>query len=221
MLNRTSLSVLIVIITAVWAAGLWALGIPLTWDHAKPYTFTVTTVTVLLWLFDAHLWRWEPFRRFLKRPDIQGTWRVELSSTYVSPSGQPADLVVGYVSVRQKFSQLSLRLMTVESSSHLIAHSFLYPDDQAVELTGVYQSDPLIHLRGRTSEIHYGAFKVRMSGRPVDRIEGHYWTDRSTTGSIKYIERRPEICDRYDASERLFQTPRRRRGWSGKPTNAN
>src|SRR5687767_14236573 len=110
MLDRTSLSILIVIITAVWAAGLLALGIPLSWDHAKPYTFTVTTVTFLIWLFDAHLWRMEPLRRFLKRPDIQGTWLVELSSTYVSETGQPADLVVGYVSVRQKFSQLSLRL---------------------------------------------------------------------------------------------------------------
>jgi hypothetical protein len=207
MLNGASLSILIVIITTVWAAGLWALGIPLSWDHAKPYTFTVTTVTLLLWLFDTHLWRRDPFRRIVKTPDIQGTWRVQLCSAYINPTtGERKDPLVGYVSVSQKLSHLSLRLMTIESNSHLIAHSFLFPDDQAVELTGVYQSDPSIHLRGKVSEIHYGAFKVRISGHPVDRIEGHYWTDRNTTGSILYVERRLEICDRYASAERLFST---------------
>lgn len=205
MLNRASLSILVVIITAVWGAGLLALGIPLTWDHAKPYTFTVTTIALLLWLFDTYLWRWEPFRRLVKTPDIQGTWRVELCSTYEDPiTSERKSSLVGYVSVRQRFSKLSLRLMTIESSSHLITHSFLFPGDQAVELTGVYQSDPSIHLRGSVSEIHYGAFKVRVSGYPVDRIEGHYWTDRNTTGSIQYLERRLEICDRYDSADSLF-----------------
>lgn len=205
MISRASLSILILTITVVWGIGLWALGIPLTWDHAKPYTFTVTTVTLLLWLFDTYLWRWELFRRIKKVPDIQGTWRVELCSTYVNPvTDQPASSIIGYVSIRQRFSRLSLRLITLESSSHLIAYSFLCPDDQIVELTGVYQSDPSIHLRGKVSEIHYGAFKVRMSGSPVERIEGHYWTDRNTTGSIKYVERRSDICDRFDSAERLF-----------------
>lgn len=97
--------------------------------------------------------------------------------------------------------------MTPESNSHLKAHSFLFPDDQTIELTGVYQSDPLIHLRGTISEIHYGAFKVRMTGRPIDRIEGHYWTDRNTTGSIRYTERRFEFCDRYDLAQALFAAP--------------
>lgn len=204
--NRASLSILIILITAVWAAGLWALGIPLSWDHAKPYTFTVTVVTLLLWLFDRFLWRREPFRRFVKTRDMQGTWRVQLSSTYVDPAtGQKKDSVFGYVSVRQRLTYLSLRLMTVESNSHLISYNFLFPDDQSVELTGVYQSDPSIHLRGQVSEIHYGAFRVRISGSPVDRIEGHYWTDRSTTGSIQYLERRPEFCDRYDLAEQLFR----------------
>ena len=213
MLNRTSLSILIVIITAIWAAGLWVLGIPLSWDHAKPYTFTVTAVTLLLWLFETHLWRREPFRRFVKTPDIQGTWRVQLCSTYVNPTtGEQASSLLAYVSVRQKLSHLSLRLMTIESSSHLITHALLFPDEQIAELTGVYQSDPLIHLRGKVSEIHYGAFKVRISGYPVDRIEGHYWTDRNTTGSIRYVERRTEICDRYDTAENLFSASSPSRG---------
>jgi SMODS-associating 2TM, beta-strand rich effector domain len=189
----------------VWGAGLWALGIPLTWDHAKPYTVTVTTVTLLLWLFDSYVWRWKVLRRFIKIPDLQGTWRVELSSTYVNPTtGERSGPLAAYVLVRQRFSQLSLRLMTAESNSHLIAYSFLFPDDRTVELTGVYQSDPSIHVRGRTSEIHYGAFKLRASGDPIDRMEGHYWTDRNTTGSIVYVERRPELCDRLDLAEGLF-----------------
>jgi hypothetical protein len=215
MLDRTSLAILIVIITAVWGAGLWVLGIPLTWDHAKPYTVTVTIVTLLLSLFDGFLWRWEPFRRFVKIPNLQGTWRVELHSTYLNPNtGERAPLLVAYASIRQKYSRLSLRLMTPESNSHLIAYNFLFPDDHTVELTGAYQSDPQIHLRGTISEIHYGAFKVRISGDPPDRIEGHYWTDRGTSGSIRYTQRRSEPCDRYDSAERLF---RRESSASAKP----
>lgn len=213
MLNRASLSILIVIITAVWGAGLWDLGLPLTWDHAKPFTFTVTIVTTLVWLFDTHLWRCEPFRRFVKTPDIQGTWRVRLSSTYVNPKTlERAKPIIGYVSVRQRLSHLSLRLMTNESNSHLITHGFLFPDNQSVELTGVYQSDPSIHLRGVVSEIHYGAFKVMVSGHPADKIEGQYWTDRNTTGSIEYMERSTTVCDRYDAAQSLFVATKQQRG---------
>jgi len=207
--NRTLLAILISLTTFVWAAALLFLGIPISWEYAKPYGIALTVVTFLLWSFNTYFWRKWPFSWVLRMPNLQGTWLVELNSTYVDPrTGKRADAIVAFASVRQKFSELSLRLMTHEQSSKLIAHKFVFDGDQTVELIGAYQSDPSIHLRGSVSEIHYGAFKLSIPSSPGEGFEGHYWTDRNTTGSIRYIERRLEVCEKYDTAEALFGSSR-------------
>jgi hypothetical protein len=67
----------LVLALVVWGAILWVLGIPLTWDLAKPYTFTLTALTAIFAAFDKFLWHTAPFSWFVKKPDIRGTWKVE------------------------------------------------------------------------------------------------------------------------------------------------
>ena len=58
---------------------------------------------------------------FLKRPVIEGSWKVEIRSNWKDPAtGNAIAPVEGYMVVRQTFSTLSLRLLTAESSSELV-----------------------------------------------------------------------------------------------------
>jgi hypothetical protein len=203
--GKIPLLIFVFMVIVLYAAALWFLGIPLGLDHAKPFAFTVTASGALLWLFDKLLWRIEPFQRIQPLPRIAGTWRVELHSTFVNPTdGKPSGAIGGFVSITQSYSNLNLKLFTPESSSKLIAYKFVAVDDDTFSLVGTYQSDPSIHLRGKVSEIHYGAFNVRLSGNPTQGMDGHYWTDRNTTGSIKYLERRDEPSDHFEAALQLF-----------------
>lgn len=198
LLNKTSVSILLIIAIAVWGGFLWVLGIELTWEHAQPYSLTLAAITSCLWLFDRYIWRIWPIQKVIRRPDLNGTWRVSLQSTYKHPgSAEPVDPVSGFAVVRQTFSSISIRLMTEQAESFLVASSFDIQTDGTTYLYGAYQSDPSIHLRSGISEIHYGSFRYKLIGRPPNQISGHYWTDRSTNGSISLIERKNAFFDSY------------------------
>ncbi|WP_299655373.1 hypothetical protein [uncultured Jannaschia sp.] len=204
MLDRFSVSVLLIIATLVWGVFLWILGIELSWDHAKPYSFTLAVLTSLLWLFDKHLWKAWPIKFFCKRPNLNGTWQVSLQSSYVDPeTSKVVPATKGYAAIRQTFSSISLRLMTEQADSFLIVGSFDIQNDGVAYLYGAYQSDPTVHLRSNVSEIHYGSFKYKVIGGPPFELSGHYWTDRKTSGTIRLFDRREDIFDSFSLANDL------------------
>ena len=58
----------------------------------------------------------------MKRPVIDGTWKVQLRSNWKDPiaAGATVAPIEGYMVVRQTFSTLSMRLLTAESHSELV-----------------------------------------------------------------------------------------------------
>jgi hypothetical protein len=151
--------------------------------------------------FNKFLWRLWPAKEFSGVPDLKGTWRVELKSTYKDPVTQePKPPIQGFATIRQSYSLLSIRLMTEEAESFLVAQNIKRYDDGSYDVFGVYQSDPNIHLRGDVSEIHYGSFKYRVVGNPPTEMVGHYWTDRSTKGSIKLFGHEEALYDSYSSA---------------------
>jgi hypothetical protein len=199
--------VLLIIATVVWGAFLWLLGLELTWDYATPYSFTLTVLTVSLWLFDKYLWKTWPISLFCKRPNLNGTWQVTLQSSYVDPqTSAHVPAIKGFAAIRQTFSSISLRLMTDQADSFLIVGSVDVQGDGAAFFSGVYQSDPNILLRSKVSEIHYGGFRYRVMGSPVVAMKGHYWTDRRTNGSIELFGRRKEIFDSFALADASVST---------------
>lgn len=108
---------------------------------------------------------------------------------------------------------LSIRIMSEESESFLVASRVEKKEDGTFYIYGVYQSDPKIHRRGqaaqdgKVSEIHYGSFKYKLIGTPVEQVDGHYWTDRHTNGSIKFVDRREGFVDSYERAKALYADP--------------
>lgn len=196
---RFSLPIILGAAVFVWGVVLYISGIELSWDYIKPYSIAVTLVGVGVASFEKAVWAWRVVSSLHNVPYLKGTWHVELQSTYKDPVTQERrPPVIGYAAIRQTYSTISIRLMTKDSNSALIASDLVRRSDGTYELAGVYQSDPQVHLRGSESEIHYGAFKLRLVGAPVNRIEGHYWTDRNTGGTIIYSSWVPEIADSFE-----------------------
>jgi hypothetical protein len=185
------------------------LGIDLTWEHAKPYSLTLFVLTTGWALFDKFLWRLWPLNRFIQTPNLNGTWLAEMQSSYEDPiTKEKKGPIYGYVAVKQTFSKLSIRLMTAETESFLLASRFDIKDDGTTYVYGVYQSDPSIHLRGKVSEIHYGSFKYKIVGSPILNLIGHYWTDRNTTGSIILRDKVTPYFGSYDSAELGYKDTR-------------
>lgn len=207
--TRLHLSLIIALAVAIWTASLQILGVEITWRHAAPFTVAVTVLTGVCVVFDRWLWRWRIFKGWLvKQPDLQGSWKVLLVSSWIDPATQRQVAPIECVMViRQRFSALSARLFTRESSSSLVAHAFTCEDDGVFEFIGTYTNTPKVDLRGKRSEIHHGSFLLHVKGDPPNGLDGHYWTDRGTKGSLQLTQRVDTLYPDYESARAEMNLP--------------
>ena len=206
MLSRLHLSSFIGLTIFVWLLVLWLQGMPvLSLDFVRPFGVVVGVIVFVVSLFNKYMWSWSVFRGwYVKRPDLRGTWRVQMHSSWIDPAtnkGIPP--IIGYVVVRQSLTFLSFRLMTKESKSMLVAHSIDQQEsDDLYKLVGIYRNEPKIELQSVCSEIHHGSFALEIHGSPVYEMQGHYWTDRATKGSMILSSRSKKIYDTFEQADR-------------------
>ena len=163
-----------------------------------------------LWLFDRFAWRWPGIRHLVGRPILRGTWYGELASEWVNPqTGQPipADPNV-FLVVRQRYWQVSVRVLTKESSSASIVASFRADADGVQQLVYVYSNAPRPEVRHR-SERHYGAAVLGAPRDPHDGLEGYYFTDRGTRGEMRFRECFKTLVETHTAGMALVEQPER------------
>jgi hypothetical protein len=52
--------------------------------------------------------------------------------------------------------------------------------------------------------MHHGSTALDLSGTPVKRLKGRYWTDRDTRGELDFTERSKKIVDDFEEASGLF-----------------
>lgn len=208
-LERLHIGVFVAVAALAWGLVLLIQGTHVTLDHLRPFGTVVSVLVILGWAFEKVLWHQTWLHGwFVKRPDLRGTWRVELQSDWVNPetSGRvPA--IVGYMGVVQSLSTLEMHLMTEESESWFIAES-INPSKGGIgyQIVGIYTNRPDTLLRGDRSEIHMGSLILETHG-PAHRPEtltGEYWTDRKTKGCIMLSARNPMVFTRFEDAQRGY-----------------
>ena len=210
-IERIHIIVFLAIATLVWWITLLLQDTPVTWEHGKPFTVVVSVLGLLGFVFNRFLWRLPILHGwFVKRPDLRGTWRVELQSSYINPkTKQRAPLIVCYMGVEQTLSKIQMHLMTSESESWFIAdHIRPSPSGNGYQVIGVYTNEPKIHLRDeRISEIHKGAIIIDTHGSGVrpNTLKAQYWTDRNTNGTMDFTNRVSQVFTRFEDAERHFE----------------
>lgn len=202
MLSRLHLSALLLVAAALWGGMLVFEGVAVSGRWFRPFSTVVGVVLLLLVAFDLWAWRLRFLQGwFVPRPDLRGTWRVELHSDWTDPTtNQIVGPIAAYLVVRQTFSTLSLRMLTPESSSELVAAEISKAVDGTYRLAAVYRNEPKLSIRDR-SPIHYGAIVLDVQGDPVTDLVGHYWTDRSTRGQLKTIGRDVRLFSSFERAE--------------------
>jgi len=208
--ERLHITAFVAFAALIWMVVLICQDTAIGLDHARPFSIVVSSLVSLGLLFEFVLWR-QPFFHgwFFKRPDLRGTWRVEIHSSFVHPKTiERVPMIVCYMGVKQTLSTLKMHLMTPESESWLIAdHLRASPNGNGFQVIGVYTNEPNIHLRDeRISEMHQGAIIIETHGhslRPTT-LTAKYWTDRKTTGTMEFTERIKGICTRFVDAENEF-----------------
>ncbi|GMV19521.1 MAG: hypothetical protein AMXMBFR56_77450 [Polyangiaceae bacterium] len=208
MLSRLHLSTILLVAAALWGAMLVFEGVALNGTWFGPFSTVVGVLVLLLAAFDLWAWRLRILHGwFVPRPDLRGTWRVELQSDWKDPV---TDAVIGpivaYLVVRQTFSSLSIRMLTAESASELVAAEINKAGDGTYRLAAVYRNEPKLSVRDR-SPIHYGALVLDVQGDPVKDLAGYYWNDRGSRGEVRTLERDDSIAGSFKEAQGLLPPP--------------
>lgn len=205
MLSRLHLSAILLIAAALWGGMLIFDGVAVNGTWFRPFSTVVGVLLLLLVIFDIWAWRWRLFHGwFVPRPDLRGTWRVELQSNWKNPeTNVGVGPIVAYLVIRQTFSTLSVRMLTAESTSELVAAEINKASDGTYRLVAVYRNEPKLSVRDR-SPIHYGAFVLDVQGDPAKDLVGHYWTDRNTRGEVRTLARHGSIASSFKDARTLL-----------------
>lgn len=164
-----------------------------------------STVPLALIAFESWAWRLGPVQRlpFHPVPDLRGTWKGQLKSSFPNADGSDRQPIETYIVVRQSFFRVSVRQFTQESSSKLVSGSICSDSDGVKYLHAIYENEPDIPHR-ELSPMHHGSFIYAIEGRPVTRLRGKYWTDRKTIGHALFDQRLTEQCHSFDESRAAF-----------------
>ncbi|HEV3262824.1 MAG TPA: hypothetical protein VG013_38675, partial [Gemmataceae bacterium] len=197
MIRQIQLYLLIGIFSALWL-GLSAIELTIhsslhpVYALASSFSAAVFGVFMALLLFDLWLWRLRLVPRWMAdRPVLDGTWRAELTVVWRDKDGSERDTAFdGHMVVYQRYSTVSMRLMTDTSYSRLIASELTAEKDQSYTFGAVYQATPSLEARRmQDRRIHYGGMILVCQGRLPDMLHGHFWTDEFSRGTIRLTAR--------------------------------
>lgn len=205
-MNKALVALVVIVTAATWATTTAILGFPTSWWSAlRPFLSAITVAGIILGIYNYWAWRFIGIRAWVaKTPDLSGTWQFKLQSEWVDPkTSQRVPEINGYAQVDQTAGHFTLRMFTIESHSKTIAYAFAY-DQSVYTLSIVYENKPNIRFRQNRSRFHLGAATFLVRSVYPDRIEGEYWTERETIGTLRLTERRRSAINSYSDGERLY-----------------
>ena len=154
-------------------------------DFMRPVPNVVTADLLFVALFTKWGWRWKLLQDWLvPYPDLNGTWQGTIQTHWKDADGNTPGPISAVVTIRQTFGQVSCVMRTAEMESHSYAEGFCIDQERQVrQLCYSYTSKPKVSLRNRSTP-HDGTILFNIIGKPVHKLEGEYWTQRKTTGTV-------------------------------------
>ena len=133
-----------------------------------------------------YVWAWLPWIGRKTFPDLTGTWKGNLVSTWINPkTGKAVPPIPTTIWVRQGIFITSIKLRTGESASYS-TRCFLEADHEAGRFRFWYSYDntPKAEYRYRSAR-HEGVAWLELDiDEDPNHLVGCYYTDRKTSGDI-------------------------------------
>jgi hypothetical protein len=194
--------------TAYAVSGVWSVAAALAgWqfdDTSKRLLgFIPLALVVLFTVWDRWAWRWKPFINLSSVPDLNGTWLGEYEAEWVDDNdirGKKASPALLYVS--QKFTTLSITLVTEESKSYSTLSHVTRLDSGEFRVNYEYANTPLSRHR-QTLPTHLGSAELTVASARGAELVGEYWTNRMSRGALSFQWRSVRRANTVDAARQL------------------
>jgi len=204
MINKTLVQVIAGVVVLIFAVGILLSGGHADLAWLRFYSIAVTGAVVVLALWDRWLWRLKVVQSGKSIPrDLRGTWKGTLTSFWLDPNtGQGPAPKPAYIVIRQTWSSVSVTMLTDESRSHSSLGK-VSSGDGVSSLDYMYLNRPDNRVEHR-SRMHHGSTSLDITGNPVTRLRGRYWTDRDSRGELDFTQRVAALAEDYDSATNLF-----------------
>jgi hypothetical protein len=165
-------------------------------DLPRLIPIVATADGIAYFVFTAWLWRWKHLQGWLVPfPDLNGTWQGHIQTNWKDAQGDTPGPIPAILTIKQSFGRMSCVMRTAEMESHSYLEGFCIDKDAQVRrLCYSYTSRPKTTLRDRSTP-HDGTMLFNIIGKPVQKLEGEYWTQRQTSGTVTLIFRTRNLFD--------------------------
>jgi hypothetical protein len=108
--------------------------------------------------------------------------------------------------VRQDYFTLSMRLLTEDTQSELVAEQFTATRGSTYQLWAVYFCEARPNRQPITITPHYGAMRLECIGRGEEmRLVGCYWVHGDfSDGSLTLHDRKPEWFGDFESAKTAY-----------------
>jgi hypothetical protein len=196
---------LVIALAAAITLGIvWATSGKFDTAYAKAIVTATSAVILLLLAFDRWLWRYPPFRWAVSRPVLHGTWKMTQRTTYEPRAHETME---SYLVVHQTYSTIRVNgLYAISDSQSLSAD--LAVDRSRCMLSYIFRTDAhTMHRAGNPPS--RGAATLKVGRKPQLHLEGDYWMERGTRGSVKSMGHTPKTYDTFEAAHQATYKPHR------------
>jgi len=153
---------------------------------------------IAYFVFAAWLWRWPRLQGWLVPfPDLNGTWQGYIQTNWQDAESKTPGPIPAILTIQQSFGRISCVMRTAEMESHSYLEGFCIDKDAQVRrLCYSYTSRPKAALRNRSTP-HDGTMLLNIIGKAkaVRKLQGEYWTQRHTTGTVTLSYLTNELLD--------------------------
>jgi hypothetical protein len=196
MVSRIHISTLLFFAAVIWGGLLILDGVSVSVSWFKPFSTVTGLIVLLLTVFDRWAWRssfLHPW--FVSTPNIQGTWKGYITSSWKDPNTRERiQPIEAYLVILQTLSSIQIRLITRESCSDLIVGNIFQEISGIYSVAGIYRNIPNI-LNRNINPIHQGSILLHVQSDDHIILDGEYWTDRSTKGVLRFVDRSEKIVN--------------------------
>ncbi|WP_329109744.1 hypothetical protein OG792_13100 [Micromonospora sp. NBC_01699] len=204
---RRTLTIRVVTSVAVFVfvAGTWLTNREFNLGWLRFFSAAVLIATLVLTLWDIWLWRLPLIQRIPGVPRCaRGTWQGTLTSLWIDPTTRksPAPKTV-YLVIQQTATLVTVKLLTNESRSTSVLAN-VFEIDGSIVLTYLYFNKPDMRIEHR-SRMHHGSAVLDVSGQPVRRLRGRYWTDRDSKGELEFTQQDRRLADDFAEAAEYFR----------------
>ncbi len=155
---------------------------------------------VLHAFFVSFLWKLPIFKNWLVPfPNLNGTWKGQICTTWIDPETcETPAAIPAILTIKQSFLNVSCVMRTAEMTSRSLVSSFVLDKQNQLErLVYTYDSNPIETVKERSPQ-HCGTMSFEIvREQKKTKLEGGYWTDRKTTGTIEMRFWKKERIDSY------------------------